>query len=100
MPVVPSPKFHLIVYGAVPPDDVAAKVTGELMDGLVGRKVKLVDNGRGGLIVRVCELDVVWAGEDESVAVSFTLKEPTLAKTCVRAAPVPDVPSPNFQLTE
>ena len=46
MPVVPSPKFQVTVYGEVPPVVTAVKVTGEFNDGLAGRKVKLVARGQ------------------------------------------------------
>ena len=48
VPTAPSPKFQLIVYGAIPPVVVAVNVTGELMIGPEGRNVKLVDGGGGG----------------------------------------------------
>jgi hypothetical protein len=51
-----------------------ANETGKLTSGLVGRKVKLVDNG-GGVAVMVLELVAVWEGEDESVAVSVTVND-------------------------
>lgn len=54
---------------------VAVKETGVLVVGLVGRKVKLVDNGGGGCTVSVLELMAVWEGDDESVAVSVTVKD-------------------------
>jgi hypothetical protein len=41
---------------------------------VVGKNVKLVDNGGGGDTVTVLELVAVWDGEDESVAVSVTVK--------------------------
>lgn len=59
LPVAPSPKFQLTVYGAVPPVVVAVNVTGELMIGLEGRKVKLVEGGGGVEIVTVFELVAV-----------------------------------------
>jgi hypothetical protein len=72
---VPSPKFQVIVYGNVPPVDTAVNETCELTSGVVGRKVKLVDNGGVGRTVTVLELVAVWEGEDESVAVSVTVKD-------------------------
>ena len=48
VPVAPSPKLQLIVYGAVPPVVVAVNVTGELMIGVEGRNVKMVDGGGEG----------------------------------------------------
>jgi hypothetical protein len=75
VPVVPSPKFQVIVYGNVPPVDTAVNETCELTSGVVGRKVKLVDNGGVGRTVTVLELVAVWEGEDESVAVSVTVKD-------------------------
>ena len=48
--------------------------TGVLTRGVEGRNVKLVDNGGGGDTVTVLELVAVWDGEDESVAVSVTVK--------------------------
>ena len=57
VPVVdaPSPKVHVIEYGAVPPVVVLAKVMVEFTWALVG-------------------LAVVFDGEEESVAVSVTVK--------------------------
>jgi len=49
-------------------------VTSVLTRGVAGRNVKLVDNGGGGDTVTVLELVAVWGGEDESVAVSVTVK--------------------------
>ena len=49
-------------------------MTSELARGVAGRNVKLVDNGGGGDTVTVFELVAVWGGEDESVAVSVTVK--------------------------
>jgi len=49
-------------------------VTRVLTRGVAGRNVKLVDNGGGGDTVNVLELVTVWSGEDESVAVSVTVK--------------------------
>jgi len=48
--------------------------TGELTRSVVGRKVKLADNGGEGWIVTVWELVTGWEDEDESVAVSVTVK--------------------------
>lgn len=59
---------------------VAVNVTGELTRGVVGRKVKLVDNGGMGWMITVLELVALWEGEDESVAVSVTVKDWTLVK--------------------
>jgi len=70
----PSPKVHVIEYGAVPPVVVLAKVTGEFTWGLVGLEVKLVEGGGGVDVVTVFELAVVFDGEEESVAVSVTVK--------------------------
>jgi len=49
-------------------------VTSVLTRGIAGRKVKLVDNGGGGETVTVLELMALWGGENESVAVSVTVK--------------------------
>ena len=70
----PSPKVHAIEYGAVPPDVVLVKVTGEFTRGLVGLDVKLVEGGGGVEVVTGFELVVVCDGEEESVAVSVTVK--------------------------
>jgi hypothetical protein len=51
-----------------------------LTSGVAGRKVKLVDNGGVGRTVTVLELVAVWEGEDESVAVSVTVKDWELVK--------------------
>jgi F0F1-type ATP synthase beta subunit len=80
VPVVLSPKFQVIVYGSVPPVVTAVKVTCMLTSGVAGRKVKLVDNGGVGRTVTVLELVAVWEGEDESVAVSVTVKDWELVK--------------------
>jgi len=49
------------------------KVTGELMIGVEGEYVKLVDGGGGAEIVIVLELVAVCEGDDESTAVSVTV---------------------------
>ena len=54
--------------------------TGVLTRGVEGRNVKLVDNGGGGDTVTVLALVAVWEGEDESVAVSVTVKLCALVK--------------------
>jgi len=59
VPDPPSPKFQLTEYGAAPPVVVAVKVTGELMMGLDGRYVKLVEGGGGVETVNVLELVAV-----------------------------------------
>jgi hypothetical protein len=51
-----------------------------LTKGVVGRNVKLVDRGGGGDTVNVLALVAVWDGEDESVAVSVTVKVWALVK--------------------
>ena len=70
----PSPKVHAVEYGAVPPVVVLVNVTSEFTAGLVGLDVKLVEGGGGVEVVSVFELVVVRAGEEESVAVSVTVK--------------------------
>jgi len=50
-----------------------------LTSGVVGRKVKLVDSGGVGWTVNVLELLATREGEDESVAVSATVKDWALA---------------------
>ncbi len=62
-------------YGGVPPVVVAVNVTGVFTIGLAGRNVKLVDGGGGIEIVIVLELIADCEGEDESVAVSVTVKD-------------------------
>jgi len=52
---------------------VDVKVTSELMIGVEGECVKLVDGGGGAVIVIVLELVTVCGGDDESVAVSVTV---------------------------
>jgi len=74
VPAEPSPKLQLIVYGNVPPVVTAVNETGVLISGLVGRKVKLTDNGGVVTAVTIAELVAVCEGEDESVAVSVTVK--------------------------
>ena len=46
-----------------------------MISGLVGRKVKLVDNGGIVRTVTVAELVAVWEGEDESIALSVTVND-------------------------
>jgi len=45
------------------------------MMGVEGRNVKLVDSGGGGLTFTVVEIVTVFEGDDESVALSATLKD-------------------------
>jgi len=59
---------------------IAVNVTGALTRGVTGRKVKLVDTGGMGWTITVLELVALWEGEDESVAVSVTVKDWTLVK--------------------
>jgi len=54
--------------------------TGVLISGLVGRKVKLVDNGGIVRTVTFAELVALCEGEDESVAVSLTVNDWALVK--------------------
>ena len=71
----PSPSVHAIEYGAVPPVVVLVNVTSEFTVGFVGLDVKLVEGGGGVEVVTVFELVVVVCdGEEESVAVSVTVK--------------------------
>ena len=49
VPVAPSPKFQLIVYGEAPPVVVELKVTGGFTIGVLGENVKAVDN-TGGVV--------------------------------------------------
>jgi len=70
----PSPKDHVIEYGAVPPVVVLVNVTSEFTAGLAGLAVKLVEGGGGVEVVTVFELVVVFDGEEESVVVSVTVK--------------------------
>jgi hypothetical protein len=46
VPVAPSPKLQVIVYGAVPPVVVAVNVTALFTAGVEGEVVKLVDGGQ------------------------------------------------------
>ena len=71
----PSPKVHVMVYGAVPPVVVLVNVTSEFTLGLAGLVVKLVDGGGGVEVVTVFVLVVVCDGDEESVAVSVTVKD-------------------------
>lgn len=75
MPIVPSPKFQVTEYGGVPPLVAAVKVTGEFTIGVAGRNVKLVDRGGGAVTVTPLELVAVCDGDDESFAVSVTVKD-------------------------
>jgi hypothetical protein len=70
----PSPNAHVIEYGAVPPVVVLVNVTGEFTVGFVGLDVKLVEGGGGVEVVTVFELVVVCDGEEESIAISVTVK--------------------------
>ena len=70
----PSPKVQVIEYGALPPVVVLVRVTGEFTRGLVGLNVKLVEGGGGVEVVTGFELVVVCDGEEESIAVSVTVK--------------------------
>ena len=54
--------------------------TGVLISGLVGRKVKLVDNSGIVRTVTAAELVAVLEGEDESIAVSITVNDWVLVK--------------------
>src|SRR3989441_8804367 len=98
VPVVPSPKFHFIVQGAVPPVVVAVNVTGVFTTGLNGRNVKLVESGGGVVTVTVLELIAVCDGDDESVSVSVTVYDCAVVYVWVVVAPVPTAPSPKLQL--
>src|SRR5437660_1115747 len=98
VPDVPSPKFQVTEYGGVPPLVVALNVTGVFAIGLAGRNVKLVDRGGGAETVTVLELTAFCDGEDESVAVSVTVKDCAVVYVWVVVAPVPTPPSPKFQL--
>ena len=80
VPVEPSPKLQLKVYGNVPPVATAVNETGVLINGLEGRKVKLTDNGATVRTVTVAELVAIWEGVDESVAVSLTVNDCALVK--------------------
>ena len=59
VPVEPSPKFQLVVYGAVPPAVVPEKVTAALTTGLEGDTVKLVASGSVAVTIIDCELVAV-----------------------------------------
>ena len=80
VPVAPSPKFQLIVYGNVPAIVAAVNEIGVLIVGLLGRMVKLVDNGAIVTTVTVAVLVAVLEGEDESIAVSITVNDWVLVK--------------------
>ena len=47
VPVAPSPKFQLIVYGEAPPVVVELKVTGRFTIGVLGEIVKVADSAGG-----------------------------------------------------
>lgn len=51
-----------------------------MTSGVVGKKVKVVDNGGVGWTITVLELVALWEGEDESVATSVTVKDWALVK--------------------
>ena len=98
MPDVPSPKFQVTEYGGVPPLVVAVNVTGEFTIGVAGRNVKLVEGGGGAEMIIVWELTAFCDGEDESVAVSVTVKDCAVVYVWAVVAPVPTAPSPKLQL--
>ena len=54
---------------------IAVKVTGEFTTGLDGRNVKPVDRVSGAVTVTPLELVAVCDGDDESVAISVTVKD-------------------------
>jgi hypothetical protein len=72
VPVVPSPKVHAYVYGAVPPEVVAVKVTG-VLGVIVAGNVKSVAKA-SALIVIVAVLVAVMVFA--SVTVTLTVKLP------------------------
>lgn len=57
--VLPSPKFHMKLYGVVPPVAVAVKLTGDPTVGLA--LVVKVTASASGLIVTVADADAVFA---------------------------------------
>jgi len=59
----------------VPPVVVAVNVTSVFTTGLAGRNVKLVDRGGGAVTVTPLELVAICDGDDESFAVSVTVKD-------------------------
>jgi len=59
----------------VPPVVVAVNVTSVFTTGLAGRNVKLVDRGGGAATVTPLELVAICDGDDESFAVSVTVKD-------------------------
>jgi len=59
----------------VPAVVVAVNVTSVFTRGFDGRNVKLVDRGGGAVTVTVLELVAVCDGDDESVALSVTVKD-------------------------
>ena len=65
VPVTPSPKFQLIVYGDFPPVVVAANATGRFTTGVDGDTVKPVDNGGG---VEGPKMSVIGAAAASSAA--------------------------------
>ena len=77
---------------------IAAKVTGEFTTGLDGRNVKLVDSGGGAVTVTPMELVAVCDGDDESIAVSVTVKDCAVVYVWVAVVPVPVAPSSKLQL--
>lgn len=77
---------------------IAVKVKGEFTTGLDGRNVKLVDSGGGAVTVIPLELVAVCDGDDESVAVSDTVKDCAVVYVWAVVAPVPVAPSPKLQL--
>ena len=60
--------------------------------------MKLVDRGGGVVTVTPLELVAVCDGDDESFAVSVTVKDCAVVYVWVVVAPVPVAPSPKFQL--
>src|SRR6266568_9446159 len=72
VPVEPSPKLQLTVYGNVPPVATAVNETGVLITGLLGRKLKLTDNG--GVVTTV----TVVTTPPLSVSFSFLPSSPVI----------------------
>ena len=71
----PSPKLQLKVYGAVPPDALAVKLTDVPAVPVVGADVKETARARGEIVIL---LDAVCLAPFASVTLTLTVKVPLL----------------------
>ena len=93
--VDPSPKLHEYVYGLVPPDTIAVKVTGDPVVTLDGLEVKSAVKAVG---VTVTFADALAVFPAESIVCRLTVKVPLDEYACETDPPIAVIPSPKFQL--